>query len=53
MLPFFYWNGKQVHLPQKDIPTPTQNNYAKISKQAQLEVPHSEIQVELDWQPNW
>ena len=23
------------------------------SKQAQLGVPHSEIQVELDWQPNW
>ena len=24
-----------------------------INKQAQLEVPHSEIQVELDWQLNW
>ena len=25
----------------------------KVTNQAQLGVPHSEIQVELDWQPKW
>ena len=28
-------------------------NYVYRSEQAQFEVPHSEIQVKLDWQLNW
>ena len=44
--PVFENDGSDKELQDKKI-------NENINKQAKLGVPHSEIQVELDWQPNW